>query len=179
MGRDYGEHGRCEAHSKTANRRCKQPATDSRGKCHYHGGATPLKNGIFSDVVREEDQAVLDALEDITTAKKLEESLNLQLMKLRRAVELTGDPEDEQDFWGAFMQLVESAGQGDDLDPALVRELAGMLQTPERAQRDLMDLIRKTAKTLHDITDDTPERVVHSTDPDQLEEIRGLVEDAY
>lgn len=179
MGRDYGEHGRCEAHSKTAGRRCKQPATDSRGKCHYHGGATPLKNGIYSDVVRDEDRAVLDALEDLSTASKLEDTLNLQVMKLRRAVELTGDPEDEMDFWGAFMQLVDGAGQGGELDPALVRELANMLQTPERAQRDLMDLIRKTAKTLHDITDDSPERVEHAVDTDQLDEIRGLVDDAY
>lgn len=178
MGRDYGEHGRCEAKSKTTGERCKQPATDDRGKCHYHGGATPLENGIYSDVVREEDRDVLNALEDITTAQKLEETLNLQLMKLRRAVELTEDPDSDRDFWGMFEQLVANASDSGELDPALVRELSKMLQTPERSQNELMDLIRKTAKDLNKIRDGEKVNVEHGTDQD-LEELKGMADKLF
>jgi hypothetical protein len=37
--RDYGEFGQCEARAQTTDERCRQPATDKHGKCHYHGGA--------------------------------------------------------------------------------------------------------------------------------------------
>lgn len=39
MGREYGEFGQCEATAQTTGERCRQPATDDHGKCHYHGGA--------------------------------------------------------------------------------------------------------------------------------------------
>jgi hypothetical protein len=38
-GRDYGEHGQCEATAQTTGERCRQPATAEHGKCYYHGGA--------------------------------------------------------------------------------------------------------------------------------------------
>lgn len=180
MGRDsYGEYGRCEAHSKTANRQCKQPAVGPHGKCYYHGGATPLQNGIYSDVVREEDRAILDALEDISTARKLEQTLNLQLMKLRRAVKLTSNPDEAADFWEMFEALVESAAQAEELDPSLVRELTQMLQAPDRSQRELMDLIRKTAKDLHKITDGETVQVDHGVSGDDLEELNQLANDLF
>jgi hypothetical protein len=39
LGRDYGEHGQCEASARTTGERCRQPATGEHGKCYYHGGA--------------------------------------------------------------------------------------------------------------------------------------------
>lgn len=177
--REYGEHGRCEAQSKQTGERCKQPAKNETGKCHYHGGATPLKNGIYSDVVRQEDEAVLEALEDISTAQKLEETLNLQLMKLRRAVELTEDPDREADFWSMFEQLVNSAAETEELDPRLVRELSKMLQSPGRTQRELMDLIRKTAKDLHKIRDGEDVNVTHSVDSEELADLKEQADDLF
>ena len=174
-------HGRCEATSKQSGERCKQPATDSRGKCYWHGGATPLTHGIYSDVVREEDQAVLDALEDISTAQKLEETLNLQIMKLRRAVGLLDDPDREADFWATFEDLVAAADSPEGLDAATVKNLANMLDVPHRAQRDLMDLIRRTAKTLHDVTEGQDINVSHDhdVDADDLDALRETIQQAY
>lgn len=151
------------------------------GACKLHGGrgGRPIEHGIYSSVVRAEDQPVLDALEDISTARKLEETLNLQVMKLRRAVALLDDPDREADFWSAFMTLVEQSGSGGDVDPMVLRELSKMLETPHRAQRDLMDLIRKTAKDLHSITEGEQVSVDHGVDDDDLDELRGLLEDAY
>lgn len=149
------------------------------GRCKLHGGATPLDNGIFSDVVREQDKEVLDALEDIQTAQKLEETLNLQLMKLRRAVELTDDPDTDRDFWEMFERLVDHAGTAGELDPKLVRELSKMLQGPGRTQRELMDLIRKTAKDLHKIRDGETVNVEHGADSDEIQELKDMADSLF
>lgn len=173
------KYGRCEATSKTTGKQCGRAAIDERGKCGYHGGKTPLENGIYSDVVRDEDEKVLDALEEISTEQKLEETLNLQLMKLRRAVELTENPDEERDFWGMFQTLVDSAADGGELDASMVRELSGMLQAAPKSQNHLMDLIRKTAKDLHKIRDGEKVKHEHGVDDEGLEEIRKMVDDAY
>jgi len=172
------KHGRCEATNRQGEQ-CGRAAIDSRGKCGYHGGKTPLKNGIFSDVVREEDRPILDALEDLSTAQKLDETLNLQVMKLRRAVELTANPDEQADFWETFAALVDAAGQGGELDAKQIRSLARMLETPGKSQRHLMDLIRKTAKTLHDITEGQDINLQHGVDEDAIAELQQLAEDAY
>jgi hypothetical protein len=151
------------------------------GACKLHGGSggAPMQHGIYSDVVREEDREVLDRLEDIHTAQKLEETLNLQLMKLRRAVELTENPDDDRDFWTMFENLVASAAETDELDPRLVRELSKMVQAPGRTQRELMDLIRKTAKDLHKIRDGETVNVQHGADGDDLEELKSMADDLF
>lgn len=172
-------YGRCTATSKRSGERCKNPATDNRGVCHIHGGKTPLQNGIYSDVVREEDRKVLDALEDIETRQKLEETLNLQIMKLRRAVELMDNADEERDFWQAFQNLTAAARRGEELEADQIRELSKMLSSAEQSQMQLMDLIRKTAKALADMEDDAPDKVEHSVDSDQVAELRGLMEAAY
>lgn len=38
--REYGPWGQCVAHSKSADRRCRQPAKGTHGKCRTHGGET-------------------------------------------------------------------------------------------------------------------------------------------
>lgn len=183
MARPYGEYGQCEATAKTTGEQCGQPAEGPHGKCRFHGGASlkgeespTFKHGIYSDVVRPEDREVLDALEDLSTAKKLDETLNLQLMKLRRAVALLDDPDREVSFWTQFEALVQNI---EDPQPGQIQELAQLLDTPHRAQRDLMDLIRKTAKTLHDITEGQDINVSHDVDTEAIEELKGLAEDAY
>ena len=178
MGRDYGEHGRCEAQSKQTGERCKQPEKNETGKCHYHGGATPIKNGIYSPVVRDKDREILNKLEDIETAQKLEETLNLQIMKLRRAVELADNP-DGENFWDMFGQLVDSAADGGELDATVVRELTKMLEAPGRTQRELMDLIRKTAKDLHSIREGEDVNVNHSVDSEELQDLKEQADDLF
>ena len=176
MGRDYGEHGRCEAKSKTTGERCKQPATDSRGKCHYHGGATPIEHGFYSDLMDDEDKALIEELEQMSTAKKLEDTLNLQLMKLRRAVE-QAEGTDQQSFFAAFADLLGKVEEPEETD---LRALAQMLGTNDRAIREWMDLIRKTAKDLHKISPADEEAPGWGdVDDGQLEDIKDLVDDAY
>lgn len=172
------KHGRCEATNRKG-KQCGRAAIDNRGKCGYHGGKTPLKNGIFSDVVREEDQAVMDALGDLSTAKKLDETLNLQVMKLRRAVALLDDPDREADFWGLFEDLVDGLSQDEGPDRGQIQELAQLLDTPHQAQRDLMENIRKAAKTLHDITEGQDINVSHDVDTEAISELKELASDAY
>ena len=151
------------------------------GRCAHHGGAggRPMEHGIYADVVRDEDREVLDRLEEIRTAQKLEETLNLQVMKLRRAVELTEGPDDARDFWAMFEELVETAKQDGELDSGIVRELVNMLQAPASAQHDLMDLIRKTAKDLHQITEGQDINVQQSVDDETLDAVRESIEQAY
>lgn len=159
------------------------------GPCKLHGGASPVgtpgegnynfETGIYSDVVRDEDREVLDELEDITTRQKLEETLNLQLMKLRRAVELTSNPDDAPDFWDLFEALVQGVNDSGEVDERKIRELTKLLQAPGDAQRELMDLIRKTAKDLHKMTDGETVRHEHGVNPEQLEEIDGKIDDLF
>lgn len=37
---EYGEHGRCTAFARSADRRCRRPAVGPHGKCDKHGGAS-------------------------------------------------------------------------------------------------------------------------------------------
>jgi len=150
------------------------------GACRIHGGnaGRPLESGIYSDVVRPEDRELLDALEAIETRQKLEETLNLQIMKLRRAIELTANPDDEESFWDAFNRMVHGAsinGEEPGLSGKQLRELGKILDVPESAQMELMDLIRKTAKDLHKIEDDSPDRVEHSVDTDRMDEFAAAI----
>lgn len=125
------------------------------GRCKFHDGQPPgedhpnWKHGLNSNVLRDEDEEMLDAIEEMTTAAKLEETLNLQLVKLYRAVE-TMEESDQNEFWKVFADLVDKVERPEETD---LRSLAMMLGSNDRAIREWMDLIRKTSKDLHKITD--------------------------
>lgn len=159
---------------------CQQPSgwgtNRDTGRCRFHGGSTPSgpdhgawRHGLYSDALREEDVALLEKLEDLATAKKLEDTLNLQIVKLYRAVESLEGDADRQSFWDAFSELVANV---DDPSTDDLRQLARMLGTNDKALREWMDLIRRTAKSLHDITEGQTVRHEHDVSPEQLDELQ-------
>lgn len=151
------------------------------GRCGIHRGGPSgpangnWKHGLNSTVLRSEDAAMLEAIEDLSTAAKLEETLNLQMVKLYRAVDEM-ESSDQNEFWRAFVELVGKVEQPEETDLA---SLAQMLGQNDRAIREWMDLIRKTAKDLHKITDGETVNVDHGLEDGALDEIKGLVDDAY
>lgn len=186
---NYGQYGRCEATAKSTGQRCGRPAVAEHGKCDMHGGGrngnTPgapsgpqnpaWKHGLNSQVLRDEDQAMLEAIESMGTAAKLEETLNLQLVKLYRAIDqLEQDERDE--FLTKFWEL---AGKVEDPTRDELAQLARILGQNDRVIREYMDLIRKTAKDLHKIRDGETVRHEHDVDEDRIAEVRELVGAAY
>ena len=153
------------------------------GRCKFHDGPgaksgpenPQWKHGLNSTVLRDEDEAMLEAIEELSTRAKLEETLNLQMVKLYRAVE-SMEESSQNEFWDAFMQIVNQIEYPEDTD---LRALAMMLGQNDRAIREWMDLIRKTAKDLHKITDGETVNHQHEVDEEQLDEIRELMDDAY
>jgi hypothetical protein len=156
------------------------------GACKLHGGATPsgeehgaYKHGLFSDVVREEDKETLREIEQMRTAAKLESTLNMQVLKLHRAIEGM-ESEDRASFIDIFEDVVAaSAAPDESLDKSQLRYLAKMLGENDAAIREWMDLIRRTAKDLHKITDGESVTVEHGVDDDSLDELAEMAEDLF
>lgn len=157
------------------------------GKCKLHGGASTgvsgpangnWKHGLFSDVIREEDRETLRKIEDMSTAAKLESTLNMQVLKLQRAIEGM-ESEERASFMDVFEEVVAGAASADgEIDAEQLRYLAQMLGQNDRAIREWMDLIRKTAKDLHKVTDGDSVTVEHDTS-DDLDELADLAEDLF
>ena len=156
------------------------------GACKLHGGLSPKgeangnwKHGLYSEVLREEDRETFRRIEDMTTAAKLEATLNMQVLKVRRAIE--GMESDERaDFMEVFEEVVAGAAAPDgEIDGSQLRALAQMLGQNDRAIREWMDLLRRTAKDLHKITDGETVTVEHATDPEGLAELKDMAEDLF
>jgi hypothetical protein len=150
------------------------------GRCKLHGGASAtgedngaFKHGLFSDHMSEEDRAVADALSDMSTEAKMRETADLLLVRLRRAVAyLNEEGNADRDFWDAFAELVEKT---DDPEAGEIKELAGMLDVANSSMIHMIDTARKALKTLHDIEDDSPDRVEHSVDTDRMDEFAAAI----
>lgn len=155
------------------------------GACRLHGGSSlrgedhpDFKHGLFSDVVREEDHDLLQKIEQMSTAAKLESTLNMQVMKLHRAIEAM-ESEDRTAFIEVFEDVVGAAAAPDQsISTTDLRYLAEMLTSNERSVREWMDLIRKTAKDLHKITDGETVTVEHGSS-EELEELLDTAEDLF
>lgn len=173
---------------------CQLPAgwgTDhvGEGRCKLHGGASSgapsgpengnWKHGLFSSVIRDEDKETLRRIEDMTTAAKLESTLNMQVLKLRRAIEGL-ESEERASFMDVFERVVASASAPEgEISSKDLRQLAKMLGQNDRAIREWMDLIRRTAKDLHKITDGETVTVEHGVDDDGLEELADMANDLF
>lgn len=158
------------------------------GACKLHGGnaGAPkgakngnFKHGLFSDVIRDEDKETLRQIEEMTTAAKLESTLNMQVLKLHRAI--TGmEDEDRASFMDVFKDVVTAAQAPDgEINSQDLRNLAKMLGQNDRAIREWMDLIRRTAKDLHKITDGETVKVEHGVDEDGVEELAEQLDDLF
>jgi len=158
------------------------------GACKLHGGTAGapsgpdngnFKHGLFSEVIREEDRETLKRIEEMTTAAKLESTLNVQMMKLRRAIEGM-ESDDRASFMDVFEDVVAgAAGHDGTIDKEQLRYLAQMLGQNDRAVREWMDLIRKTAKDLHKITDGETVTVEHDVDEEGLADLKEQAESLF
>jgi len=181
------KHGRCTATNQNGDR-CGRAAIGDHGVCGYHGGkgGAPTgedngnyKHGLFSEVIREEDKATLSTIEDMSTAAKLESTLNMQVLKLHRAIEGM-ESEDRAAFMDVFEEVVDgAAGEDGEINEMQLQVLAQMLGQNDRAIREWMDLIRKTAKDLHKVTDGETVTVEHGVDDEGLEELQDMAEDLF
>lgn len=52
----------CTAKSKRTGERCQAPAMTGKDKCYHHGGATPVKHGLFSKYSRHRLADVIQQL---------------------------------------------------------------------------------------------------------------------
>lgn len=52
----------CTARSKRTGERCQAPAITGKDKCYHHGGATPVKHGLFSKYSRHRLAEVIQQL---------------------------------------------------------------------------------------------------------------------
>lgn len=156
---------------------------DTDGRCKLHGGATPsgpeagaYTHGLYSEALREEDVALLERVEKIRNAMKLEDVLNLQIVRLFRAVEQMGrDPAG----WGTVRELVEELEDPSSED---LEAIARILSSEDRAIREQIDSVRKLAKDLHKITEGETLRLEHSVEDgaaEEIEELQSLAEDLF
>lgn len=155
------------------------------GRCKFHDGHGSgednpnWKHGLFSEVIREEDHSTLKRIEEMSTAAKLESTLNVAVMKLHRAVEGL-ESEDRVDFMDVFEDVVAaSAAPDDSIETEQLAYLAKMLGQNERAIQEWMELIRKISKDLHKITDGEEVRVEHGVDEDSVSELREILGDGF
>lgn len=152
-------------------------------RCKLHGGATPsgpeagaYTHGLYSDALRDEDVALLKQVEQMRTAVKLEDVLNLQVVRLYRAIE---NMERDPAGWGTVRELVE------ELEDPSSDDLQAVAQVPsseDRAIREQIDLVRKLTKDLHKITDGETLRLEPTTADgaaEELEELQNLAEDLF
>ncbi|WP_435065877.1 hypothetical protein [Halobaculum sp. EA56] len=154
---NYGEHGRCEATSKSTGERCGRPAVGEHGKCDIHGGKSKrgeesptFEHGLFSDHLSEEDRDAVDALAELDNAEKLEELINWRLARLRRYLRQKNDAERESFFDKFDMMVQEGRKNGDPgLSAKQIKELAKALSINNRAAQEEIDLVRKLIKA-HD-----------------------------
>lgn len=132
------------------------------GRCKHHGGSSlrgrdnpRFKHGLFSDVMNDEDRAVMAELEGVSSPDMLDELIRLNMVQLRRAVEyMTDDEEEARNFFDAFDEVVQAAAESPDgVGDSEIRELAGMLSSGQQAMQQKMDLVRRLILAHSKITD--------------------------
>jgi len=143
------------------------------GRCKHHGGSNlrgrehpRFKHGLFSDVLNDEDRAIMEELDGVSNPDMLDELIRLNMVQLRRAVRYMSDDEEEaRNFFDAFDQVVQEAAEsGDGIGDREIRELAGMLQAGGQAMQKRMDLVRRLVLAHSKITDGEKLNVDASTE---------------
>jgi len=103
-------HAKCGAHARRTGKPCKQPAgarTDhpGEGKCFLHGGATPIRHGIYSEIKRKSLRQQLERIEKDGAGLDLTREVNLlrALIADQLAQKLATDP-------GVIAMLADKVG---------------------------------------------------------------------
>jgi hypothetical protein len=157
---------------------CGNPAgtgTDhpGEGRCKHHGGSSlsgrenpRFKHGLFSDVLNDEDRAIMAELEGVSNPDMLDELIRLNMMQLRRAVRyMTDDEEEARNFFDAFDDVVQAAAESQEgITDREIKRLADLLQGGQEAMQDKMELVRRLILAHSKITDGEKLNVDASTE---------------
>lgn len=124
---------KCGAPKRQGDRSpCGNPAgfkTNHRGigRCHLHGGNTPIKHGLYSSVVREQNQALVEQLAKSPDLTSLDKEIALVRVLLHEFAERTKEAMEkmaEGDRVGAELVRIEGMGlQIERLSQIIVRKM--------------------------------------------------------
>lgn len=123
---------KCGAHGRQRNRPCGLPAgfrTDHPGigRCHLHGGKNPIKTGLYSSVVREQNAALVEQLAKSPDLTSLDKEIALVRVLLHEFAERTKEAMEKMadgDKVGAELARIEGMGlQIERLSQIIVRKV--------------------------------------------------------
>lgn len=148
------------------------------GRCWLHGGNSPrgedspqFKHGLFSDFLSDEDREELEAIEEQGNLANLQETINYEFLRLRRAVRNLEDQPDEVGFWDAYNEIIQEAsrtGLGSDK----ILGLAELLDASYSGFDRRIEKLRKLVKTYEELTEGRKVSIdgdmshTHAGDPD-------------
>lgn len=127
-----GKNAKCGAHGKQKKKPCGHPAgfrTDhpGTGRCYLHGGRVPIKTGLYSSVVREQNKALVEQLSKAPDLTSLDKEIALVRVLLHEFADRTKEAMEkmaEGDRVGAELARIEGMGlQIERLSTILVRKM--------------------------------------------------------
>ena len=129
------------------------------GRCWLHGGKSPrgedspsFKHGLFSDYLSDDDREELKAIEAQGNLGNLQETINYEFQRLRRAVRNIEDADETRSFWDAYNEVINRAadtGLGSDE----IASLADLLDANYSAFNDRIESLRRLIKTYEELTE--------------------------
>jgi len=130
-----------------------------RGRCWLHGGNSPrgedspqFKHGLFSDYLSEDDREEMEAIEARGNIENLQEMINYEFMRLRRAVRNIEEDANDRSFWDAYNEIIEEAS-ATGLGQEEIASLADLLDANYSAFNHRVEELRKLVKTFEELTE--------------------------
>lgn len=143
---------------------CRQPAgagteLDGEGRCSFHGGASPrgedsphFEHGLFSDFLSEDDREELERIEEMGNLGNLQETINYEFLRLRRAVRNIEDDDANRSFWEAYNEVIDRAADTG-LGQEEISALAELLDANYSAFNERIESLRRLVKTYEELTE--------------------------
>lgn len=128
------------------------------GRCWLHGGNSPrgedspqFKHGLFSDYLSEDDREELEAIEAQGNLANLQETINYEFLRLRRAVRNIEDDDENRSFWDAYNEIINRAADTG-LGNEEISSLAELLDANYSAFNERIESLRRLIKTYEELT---------------------------
>jgi hypothetical protein len=130
------------------------------GRCKHHAGSSlkgeehpNFEHGLFSDFLSDDDREELEAIEQQGNLGNLQSTINYEFLRLRRAVRnLEGEDDDDQSFWDAYNEIIQSASETG-LGNEEIASLAELLDASYGAFAKRIESLRKLVKTYEELTE--------------------------
>lgn len=88
----------CTAKSKRTGERCKANAVTGSDKCYHHGGATPVKHGLYSKYSKAKLAGLVNELKDNPALTDIKEHVALMFALLLKKLETMQDEISDDDI---------------------------------------------------------------------------------